>query len=430
MSSSKRYLIPDPIAGMIELPTWLVKMRDEDAIRRMFFIRQLGLKAYIDYPGAIHTRYSHSLGTMHLAGKLTDLLIKKMDDKGNRVIAENLATNRDEIIAAGFLHDIAHGPFSHCVDYPLKLLNHLTHEELASKVIMEYLPDDFGNWVDRQQVIKIIKGKHDYPFISQIIDGPIDVDKLDYLLRDAHHVGLKYSFDLDHFLGSHTILGNQEELFTCKLGLENTPQSIVANEIFLVMWKGMYDLVYHIKDSRIAEKMLEKAILKNKNEEKIMESFQKIDKFIQLEDDKLLNILSGLNEETNKIIKNIKKNELYKSSLTRDLDSKIFEMSPNFLKELENMNNLSENITNEINEKMGCAQYSCICDIVVSKAPKDIHLDELDNETGEYKLLRDKSNVVGALKSEKQILVYSDPTLNNISEDEIFNVVKEVVEGI
>src|SRR5438132_11996443 len=102
---------PDPIHGTIELPEWYPIVSNQPAVRRMLFIRQLGLKAYVDFPGAIHTRFSHALGVMQLAGRVVDSLAAKMQQKPT--IVKNLTSNKQTVMAAGFLHDIAHGPFSH-----------------------------------------------------------------------------------------------------------------------------------------------------------------------------------------------------------------------------------------------------------------------------------------------------------------------------
>jgi len=431
MSTQRRNLIPDPIAGTIELPTWLVKIKDQPAIRRMLFIRQLGLKAYVDFPGAIHTRYSHSLGTMHLAGKCSELLIQKMNDKGKRILADNLRINKEEIMTAGFLHDIAHGPFSHSVDFAMKMITGKTHQDLAEDVIQNHLPSDLGNWVDRKQVIKLIRGNHDYPFLSEIIDGPLDVDKLDYLLRDAHHVGLRYSFDLDHFLGSHTILGDEESLQTCRLGLENSPQAIVTTELFLVVWKSMYDLVYYVQDSRIAEKMLEKAILLNQDKKIIKKSFSNIFEFLKLDDDKLLTMLSDLDEFSSEIVTNIKGNKMYKVVVDIDLNPKNFQMSPEFISSLNEEEKVCEEISQQLNLKLGKENYQYICDIITSKSPKEIHIDEVNEETGDYLTLREKSNIVGALQALRRLKVYVNPSLDDIpTETVIYENVKELIEGL
>lgn len=94
---------PDPIHGHISLPIWLVEVLREKKIRRMLFIRQLGLKAYIDFPGAIHTQYSHALGTMQLAGKVADLLVRKERIAGNENIARTLEQNHTNLMSTRFV---------------------------------------------------------------------------------------------------------------------------------------------------------------------------------------------------------------------------------------------------------------------------------------------------------------------------------------
>lgn len=431
MSSQRRHLVPDPIAGTIELPTWLVKIKDEPAIRRMLFIRQLGLKAYVDFPGAIHTRYSHALGTMYLARKIADLLIQKMNDRGKRTLAENLSVNRERLMAAGFLHDIAHGPFSHAVDFAMRKITGKSHQDLAEEIIVNTLPSDLENWIDKRQVIKLIQGEHDYPFLSEIINGPIDIDKLDYLLRDAHHVGLRYSFDLDYFLGSYTILGDEDYLSTCKLGLENNQQAIVTTELFLVIWRSMYDLVYHVQDSRIAEKMLEKAILLNKDNDQITGKFKDVNNFLELYDDNLLNMLIDSGGKSAELISDIKTNKLYRILIDNELDQEHFQMSPKFLASLKDENEISDFLSKELNREYEQSEYQYICDIITSKAPSEIQIDDIDKDTGEYVNLRKRSNIVGAIQSLRRLKIYANPTLSSIPSGEIiYNTIKDIIEGI
>ena len=107
---------PDPIHGTIELPDWFPIVANQESVRRMMFIRQLGLKAYVDFPGAIHTRFSHALGTMQLGRELVNMLSDELKKAGQPGKAANLAANLNTLMAAGFLHDIGHGPFSHAID--------------------------------------------------------------------------------------------------------------------------------------------------------------------------------------------------------------------------------------------------------------------------------------------------------------------------
>src|SRR5919106_5154688 len=212
MTRRINYRFPDPIYGIIEVPDWLSEIYNLEPVRRMMFIRQLGLKAYIDFPGAIHTRYAHVLGVMHLAGKMADTLHREQTQQGRVKISDNLKDNKNTIMAAAFLHDIAHGPFSHALDFVITSLGGKGHEQLASDIITSDLAilENYG--IPLRAVIKIINDEHDYPFISSIVNGPLDADKLDYLLRDSHNIGYRYSFDLEHFIDLYTIIGDGGKL--------------------------------------------------------------------------------------------------------------------------------------------------------------------------------------------------------------------------
>lgn len=394
----------------------------------MISIRQLGLKAYIDFPGAIHTRYSHVLGAMNLAGRVVDILQEIQNDAGKTVIGENLRESRTELVAAGFLHDIAHGPFSHAVDYALEVIAGSSHEDLATKMIKENLPADFFHWVDIEKVIGIIQKKYDYQFISEIINGPLDVDKLDYLLRDAHHVGLKYSFDLDNFLSHYTVIGEESDLTRCNLGLENSLQARVTAELFLVIWKSMYDLVYHAENSRIAEKMLEKAILISKSDNRIQRAFG--DEYLTLDDDKLLEILRAIGSKPEELVKRILSNQLYSLEIDEELDAKKFEVTGEFIADIalpRKSSRVSEELTIKLNEKLGLPQYQLICDIVTSRSPQDILI--ATNDTHDDNTLRGHSKIVSALKAESHVKVYQDRSSTKITKkDEIDTILREIVE--
>ena len=305
-----RKYVTDPIHGTIIIPDWLIPIIDEKPIRRMMFIRQLGLKSYIDFPGAIHTRYSHSLGVMHLAGRLIEMLAEKEQNSGNREASNNIKDNRNNIMAAGFFHDIGHGPFSHVVDYALGKFANTDHSELTLKIINKFT-DLETRGIFPKKVHEIITRKHEHPFINDIVNGPMDADKLDYLLRDAYHVGFKYTFDLNHFLNNLRVLGDADvSLKHRELGTGSDSDSRVSAEIFFVIWKGMYDLVYHVAHSRIAEKMLEKSvILRAENDITFGRIFtdvkNNIDRYMELDDDKMLNILKNGNDYAPVLVNNI-----------------------------------------------------------------------------------------------------------------------------
>jgi HD superfamily phosphohydrolase len=414
------------------MPDWLVKISKEKSVRRMMFIRQLGLKAYIDYPGAIHTRYSHVLGVMNLAGKVIDMLADLEKKKGRPETANSLQNNKNNVMAAGFFHDIGHGPYSHVVDYILKKYAKKSHENIAYEIIKRFEEIE-NHGITINKVKEIINGTHPYPFLSQVVNGPIDADKLDYLLRDAHHVGLKYSLDLDHFINNFRILGiDSSQLTRCELGLEDIGEAIVTAEIFLVIWKSMYDLVYHVEDSRIAEKMLEKAIiLRIDNDKDFGKHFADIDTFIQLNDERLFEALKdgpGLSKE---LTEGIEDNKLYTKILDQELSAPAFTMSAKFISELDHSDDLADKMSFKLTEELKFyAKYEIICDIVKSRIPAAIHLRSYDRDSGEPIELKSKSLIVGAIKEKARIKIYVKSTLSKkIDENFISKPLRDIVAG-
>ena len=427
--------IPDPILGQLKIPNWLREIESFPSVRRMLYIRQLGLKSSIDFPGAIHTRYGHSLGAMHLAGVLVDTLAERMHDEGNSKIEENLKSNKNILMASGLLHDIAHGPFSHAVDYVIYKTSKISHEDLSAEIINNDLKDalqDHG--IDAGSVINIITKKHNFKFISGIVNGPLDVDKLDYLLRDAYHVGLKYGFDLDHFIGSYTVLGNDSELSKCKLGLENSPSAQVTAEIFVIIWKGMYDLVYHVRDSRIAEKMLEKATLLDvENDGETKKHFTDKKLLLTLDDEKLLSLLKNSEVEYTKQLEERIRNRKLFNSLK---DIKLYdnsEINSDFLLKVtaasaQEIEEISDRISKKICQKIGVNNYNIICDIVKTRVPGSIFIDEYNDDTGEPNELRNKSDIIKNIRERNSMRIYVDSNTVSKPPKDLLTEVKKVIE--
>jgi len=423
--------IPDPIHGHITFPDWLSEIENYPSVRRMIYIRQLGLKSSIDFPGAIHNRYGHSLGAMHLAGVLVDRLVAKMNDLGNPKIRENLENNKNNLMAAGFLHDIAHGPFSHAVDFVLRKTTNITHEELSEKIINEDLKDSLTrHGLNPESIIQIINKKHDFKFISGIINSPLDVDKLDYLLRDAYHVGLKYGFDLDHFVTSYTVLGDDAALSECKLGLSDDPNAQVTAEIFVIIWKGMYDLVYHIRESRIAEKMLEKAaLLEIEAGGELKKYFTDKKLLLTLEDERLRSLLekSTVNY-TKKLEERIRNRKLFKSIP----DVKLYDNSDidsNFILQIsaagDEIDEISDRMTKNLCTELGFDDYRVICDIVKTRVPGNIFIDNKSEEPDD---LQNKSEIIKAIKQRNTMRIYVDPDFESRLPQDPLVPIKKVIE--
>jgi len=244
-----RTVIRDPIHGYIELDELAIEIIDTAAMQRLRRIKQLGF-AYLVYPGANHTRFEHSLGTYHLMNVLLDTLeVSKAEEK--------------ELLVASLIHDIGHGPYSHVTEPLLKKITGKSHDDIEdiifkqdaehSKNIAEVLDE---HCVDKKKVMSYIKGERteyvdDHDF-SRILNGEIDVDKMDYLVRDAYYTGVAYGV-VDNirliqglkFFNGHLVI---------------TEKGILPAEYLLFSRFLMCPTVYKHHTGRIAQLMLLKAL--------------------------------------------------------------------------------------------------------------------------------------------------------------------------
>jgi hypothetical protein len=229
--------IRDSIHGDIFLTEGELRIIDTPIFQRLRRIKQLGLN-YLVYPSANHTRFEHSLGATHLAGRLADRL------------ALGEAEGR-EVRLAALLHDIGHGPLSHTSEEFLRRYFNLSHEGMTEKLVcgptLAPLLDSIG--VRPERVAEILAGEGAY--LSRMISGEFDVDRMDYLVRDSHHTGVAYGvIDLDRIV--HTLELEGSSLAVREGGLRAVEGLLVAR--FL-----MTPTVYLHHTSRIADAMFLRA---------------------------------------------------------------------------------------------------------------------------------------------------------------------------
>ena len=202
----------DPVHGFIradELEAALVSSRP---MQRLRFIRQLG-PTFLVFPGAEHSRFSHVLGTMHLAGRVYDALAEKSDG----LLPEGRAALPRRLVRiAALLHDVGHAPFSHAAedlfDEPID------HEEMTRRLLG--LPEvldifaDLGNGLEPAAVIRVLAKDGADPvesMLAEIVSSELDVDKMDYLQRDSLYCGVGYGrFDLERLLDRLVPLRDEE----------------------------------------------------------------------------------------------------------------------------------------------------------------------------------------------------------------------------
>jgi HD superfamily phosphohydrolase len=167
--------IRDPVHGYVKLEGLALDLTDTPQMQRLRWIRQLGLASLV-YPGANHTRFEHSLGAYHLAGRLSDHLGVKEDEK-------------QKLEAAALLHDVGHGPLSHATEAVLAPYLHKEHESIIDLLKTGELKEVLsGHGLRPVDIQSLINGNG----LGQIVSGEIDVDRMDYLIRDAHYTGVAY----------------------------------------------------------------------------------------------------------------------------------------------------------------------------------------------------------------------------------------------
>ena len=239
-----RKIINDPVFGFLSIPDGvLFQILQHPYLQRLNRIRQLGLSFFV-YPGAMHSRFFHSLGAMHLMREA----IGSLREKGVE-ITDNEATAS---MAAILLHDVGHGPFSHVMEHTL--VEGITHEEI-SLMMMEKMRDELAEQ-DRELLnlaIAIFKDEYPKHFLHQLISSQLDVDRLDYLCRDSFFCGVT-----EGSVASARILKMMNVTADGHLVVE--AKGIYSVEKFLVARRLMYWQVYLHHTSVAAEQLLIKIL--------------------------------------------------------------------------------------------------------------------------------------------------------------------------
>ncbi|MBR1630402.1 MAG: HD domain-containing protein [Paludibacteraceae bacterium] len=231
---NKHKIINDPVFGFISIPNRILDVVQHRYVQRLTRIRQLGLSCYV-YPGAVHTRFLHSIGAMHLMGEA----ITQLRAQGHEISAEEAEAARMAIL----LHDIGHGPFSHVMEH--SLVSGISHEEVSS-LMMQRINSDMNGRLD--MAISIFENHYEKPFLHQLVSSQLDTDRLDYLSRDSFFCGVS-----EGMIGSARLL-KMLNVSDDRLVIES--KGIYSVEKFLVARRLMYWQVYLHKTSVGAEQML------------------------------------------------------------------------------------------------------------------------------------------------------------------------------
>ena len=239
LSGNKKKIFNDPIYGFITLPHDLIlDVIDHRYFQRLRRIKQLGLTHFV-YPGALHNRFHHAVGCIHLMQQAIDII----RSKGHEL------TEDEELgaLLAILMHDIGHGPFSHALEF--SLVEGVDHEDIST-LLMNKLNKEFNG--DFDTAIEIFNNTYKKKFLHQLVSSQLDMDRLDYLKRDSFYTGVSEGvISSDRLIKMIDVVDD---------GLVVQEKGIYSVEKFIIARRLMYWQVYLHKTVISAEFMVVKVI--------------------------------------------------------------------------------------------------------------------------------------------------------------------------
>jgi uncharacterized protein len=306
----------DPIHHFIELSTAEARLLDLPVMQRLRRLRQLGL-AYLAFPSAEHSRFSHALGALAMGTRIFDQLVRN----GQALLgaSSDTAYQRRLVRAALLLHDIGHGPFSHSSESVLGL----RHEARSSDLIaLPELARGIADLeVDPDDVLGLIVGdpRSRYPALRELVSGPnLDADRMDYLLRDAYFTGVSTGrYDAEQLVASLRLL---ERDGTLVVGIDR--RGVVALESFVMARYMMFASVYFHHTTRMFEHVLHEVLRDLWPDPHALDS---IEEFLHWDDFRVLNSLDEQRSEAARALRDRIKIYALAAEFNAERDLRAFE---------------------------------------------------------------------------------------------------------
>ena len=392
--------IKDPVHGYVCITEAEKQLIDSYPFQRLHRLRQLAGSEFV-YSGANHTRFEHSIGVMYLAGKLTE----------NQNLSQLLSEDEVQIVRmASLLHDVGHGPFSHVFEHLLVKFLNKTHEDMTRWIIQKSELRDIisGLGYDPDAIGKLAVGelrRRGKAFLDQIIQSAVDVDKLDFVVRDTYHTGAEYGYvDIFRLIHMLDVLG---ENLAVDVG------ALSALESFVLARLESFRSIYFHRVGRAAQIMLATAMEKAKDELGLVD-FDSPEDYLALNDYTVWSMLKEC-KKSRGIMDDLERRRLLKCAYDRT-----FHVREKMVPSIFSVDEVRDQMRNKIASEAGVEPQAIVLDVPTVPSVPYHHSDLLEpmeipvfqkTRKGEKIPLRlsDISSVFDVLKGFINILrVYTD----------------------
>lgn len=297
--------IKDPLYGYITISEEERKIIDTREFQRLHRIKQLPLAEYV-YPAAVHTRFEHSLGVLHLANLMMENIPAEIGEEEAKLMR-----------FASLLHDIGHGPFSHLFEAVTMKFLGMNHEQIGKRIIIESELADIlrDSGIDPLKIGYLITGEKTFlrKYMHQIINSGIDADKLDFIKRDNFHSGAGYgAIDTDRLV-------NTMEIYDDSLAINIT--ALLTFELFIMARIKSFEAIYFHRTIRAAQLLLLKAIEEMIEEFGFMQKFD-LKEYLDMDDYKIWFRISS-SKRAKSYLERLEKRDLLKMAFEKKFIMKI-----------------------------------------------------------------------------------------------------------